>query len=102
MNTSCPRCRRVIAYGATSHSCGWRASEQTVLPCAFEGCTYPAWLNVQRPEGRANVCKTHYETLASQDAADWCADHGITTPEEGKLFALKTLAARLHVHLPKC
>ena len=43
------------------------------LQCCFDGCPMNAWLKVRRPGGLwAIVCRSHYETLATQDAAEWC------------------------------
>ena len=69
----CPRCKRAIDFEATSHeACGWNvrpeAARIDVVACSFDGCTTPARYNVQRPQGRANVCHAHYLRLAQMDA----------------------------------
>lgn len=82
----CPRCSRAIAFEATSHDCGWRAGApgRAALPCAFDGCATPAKYNVQRREGRCDVCQEHYMRLAQEDAARWCQERGINTREQAR------------------
>lgn len=102
----CPKCGKAIAFEATSHdSCGWTVhaggAAGNQVQCSFEGCNTPARYNVERPEGRADVCHEHYLRLAQLDAARYCAEHGIQTREQAQAWLRRLPPGRFSTAVPE-
>ena len=47
------------------------AATPQLVPSAYERCPLPAKFYIKRPQGYANICRVHYEEIASQEAAAW-------------------------------